>query len=108
MFLDGDPSLGHGVVPHALSKRCENVVPGAPAGPDQKNMTEAGFVAAVLHRRLGQGFLRRPSDRQLVLLGPDGGVAADLANPGVRREALGLRQVRPNRVGCLEQGGAVP
>jgi hypothetical protein len=62
-------SLGHRVVSHAFAHGGQDLIRASPCGRDEKYMTEASFIAAVLLDQLSKLVVVRGSNAALLALG---------------------------------------
>src|ERR1700674_3654594 len=110
MLAGRDPRLGHRIVPDAIAKRGQYVVHGLACRRDEKNVTEASLVAAVLLSKLLENIGVRPSNGVLLPLRGGRRAATAFADARVTLERFGpvrWREVRPRSLGGFEQLGQV-
>src|SRR5258708_18333155 len=65
--------LGHRIVVHAVAHRGQDLIGAAPCRGDEKDMTEASFVAAILLGQLNKHLVGGGSNTALLALGCGGG-----------------------------------
>src|SRR5258708_25967313 len=67
--------LGHRIVVHAVAHRGQDLIGAAPCRGDEKDMTEASFVAAILLGQLNKHLVGGGSNTALLVLGCGGWAA---------------------------------
>src|ERR1700682_3092197 len=99
--------LGPRIVAHALAHRGQDLVGVAPCRRDEKDMTKASFVSAVLLGQPNKHLVIRGSNAALLELGGGRRGATTLTDSWMPHQSLrpvARVELRPRSSGCDEQG----